>query len=81
MFFVYILQSKKFGSYYIGSCEEVKTRLDQHNNGLVRSTKSKIPWGLVYVESFETHIEARARERQIKSWKKRSAVEKFFKHF
>ncbi|MEK7637244.1 MAG: GIY-YIG nuclease family protein [Patescibacteria group bacterium] len=81
MFFLYILQSKTDGSYYIGSCENITTRLLLHNQGKVRSTKRGSPWMLVYQESFTTRSEAYAREQQIKSWKKRAAIEKLIKHF
>ncbi|MFH2097347.1 MAG: GIY-YIG nuclease family protein [bacterium] len=80
MFYMYVLKSKKSGSYYIRSCENIPFRLNQHNAYKVRSTKSKAPWGLIYYKSFKTRSEAQVRERQIKSWKKRSAIEKLLKH-
>lgn len=76
MFIVYILKSKVNGSYYVGSCEDVLTRFEQHNKGLVPSTKRYLPWSLIYTEQYDTLKQARQREKQIKSWKKRSAIEK-----
>ncbi len=76
MFYVCILKSKLNGSYYIGSCENVGVRLTQHNSGSVQSTKRYLPWGLVYTEEYDTLKQARGRERQIKSWKKRLAIER-----
>ncbi|MGB9883622.1 MAG: GIY-YIG nuclease family protein, partial [Microgenomates group bacterium] len=79
MFFVYILKSKRDGRYYVGCTNNVLRRLSEHNNGLSKYTKNFIPWDLVYKESFMTLKEARKREKQIKSWKKRLAIEKLIK--
>ncbi len=81
MFYIYILQSKKNGSYYIGSCKNINARLSLHNELKVKSTKRYAPWHVVYYEQFETLSEAFCRELQIKSWKKRARVEKLIKHF
>jgi len=81
MFFVYILKSVHNGRYYIGSSDNIERRLHQHNLGLVRSTKHYAPWLLVGKEQFLTLSEARKREKQLKSWKKRSAIERLLKHF
>lgn len=81
MFYIYILKSEKNSSYYIGSCKNLEVRLKLHNSGLVRSTKRYLPWQLVYSESFYNLERARHRERQIKSWKKRQAIENLIKHF
>ncbi|MBX4191239.1 MAG: GIY-YIG nuclease family protein [Candidatus Doudnabacteria bacterium] len=76
MYKVYILKSIPVGSYYIGSCEDVAVRLKQHNHGSVKSTKRYSPWEVVYTERLATLKDARAREKQIKSWKKRATIEK-----
>lgn len=82
MFCTYILQSRLSGEYYIGSCCDLKVRLREHNNGKVRSTKSFVPWEVAYTEIFNSRKEAVARERQIKSWKSRKAIERLIKkHF
>lgn len=79
MFYAYILKSKKNNSYYIGSCLDVIKRLRQHNSGKVKSTKRFMPWRLVYKENFDTRSKAAKRERQLKSWKSRKALEKLIK--
>lgn len=81
MFYAYILQSDKNGRYYVGSCEDVGKRLERHNKGFVQSTKGYLPWKVIYTETYQTLSEARKREYQIKSWKKRSAIESLIKHF
>lgn len=81
MFYVYILKSQKDNSFYIGSCKNIVKRMCQHNQGLVKSTKRSIPWNLVHSENYQDLKSARQRELQIKSWKKRSVIEKLIKHF
>jgi len=76
MFYAYILKSTINNSYYIGSCEDLNVRIHSHNKGLVKSTKRYLPWRLVYFEKYPDLKAARRRELQIKSWKKRKAVEK-----
>ena len=51
-------------------------RVIMHNSGKVRSTKFYLPWVVVYTEEYKTLAEARKREYQAKSWKKRAALEK-----
>jgi putative endonuclease len=74
-FFVYILQSKKDFSFYIGQTNDLDARLCKHNDGLSKYSSSKIPWRLVYFEMFETRTEAIKREKGIKSKKSRKYIE------
>ncbi|MBL0183814.1 MAG: GIY-YIG nuclease family protein [Chitinophagaceae bacterium] len=50
--YVYILQSLKDYKYYIGETAEVKARLQYHNKGLQRSTKSRTPFRLIKLEEY-----------------------------
>ena len=81
MFCIYILKSQKNKSYYVGSRKNIEGRLNQHNKGLVKSTKRYAPWDLAYFEYYDNLKKARKKELQIKSWKKRSAIENLMKHF
>jgi putative endonuclease len=74
-FFVYILQSKKDFSFYIGQTNDLDARLSKHNDGLSKYSSSKMPWRLVYFEMFETRTEAIKRENEIKSKKSRKYIE------
>ena len=69
MYFVYILKSKIDNNYYIGFTENLQKRLERHNSCLVRSTKHRIPFQLIYFEEYQTKREALRREKQIKSYK------------
>ena len=65
----------------MGSCEDINARLNLHDAGQIESTKRYIPWKLIFKEEYKTLSKARKREMQIKSWKKRSAIEKLIKDF
>ena len=68
-FFVYILQSLKDFSFYVGQCDDLDYRVSKNNEGMSKYTASKMPWRLVYFEVFESRSEALKRERQIKNMK------------
>ncbi len=78
-FVVYILESEKDKTHYIGQCREIEERLSRHNEGRVKSTKSRGPWKLVYTEECRTRSEAIRREREIKKRKSREFVEKLIR--
>jgi len=44
MYFLYILRSKKNGSYYTGMTNDIDERLNRHNQGWVKATKYLVPW-------------------------------------
>ena len=68
-YFVYIIQSLADSSFYIGYTSNIELRLKKHNNGLSRYTSKKLPWKLVYSESFNNKSEAIKRERFLKKQK------------
>jgi len=76
---VYILQGEKTGRHYIGSTEDVEERVRRHNRGANRSTKSGVPWVLVYKEEFSTKKDAYRKEMKIKSYKGGEAFKKLLK--
>lgn len=65
--FVYLIQSSKNNSVYVGSTFDVLKRLGQHNAGAVRSTHVYRPYALVRKEEYSSIHEARVREKEIKS--------------
>jgi putative endonuclease len=69
MYYVYILKSLKDNKHYIGSTSDLQARLEFHNAGKQRSTKFRIPFILIYSETYSTRQEAEKREFQIKSYK------------
>ncbi len=75
MWFIYILYSNKIDKYYVGYTKDLNLRIQRHNSGWSRYTKSGIPWDLVYFESYATKIEAIHREKEIKRRKSRKYIE------
>ncbi len=67
MFYTYILQSAKDDSTYIGSTEDLRLRLKEHNQGKTKSIKHKIPYRLLYYEAYGTKMQARKREIELKT--------------
>jgi putative endonuclease len=67
--FVYILKSLKDEGYYIGETTDVNARLNFHNEGLQRSTKRRVPFIIVWIETYDDRSSALKREKEIKSWK------------
>ena len=66
MFYLYILKSKKDNNLYIGSTNNLKRRLLEHNNGESLSTKGRRPFELRYYESYYNESDARKREFLLK---------------
>jgi putative endonuclease len=50
--------------------------MDEHNNGLVKSTRNRRPLELIYNEEFENKADAFARERFFKSGKGREYLDR-----
>ncbi|MBL7778087.1 MAG: GIY-YIG nuclease family protein [Chitinophagales bacterium] len=74
MFYTYILYSQSADRFYVGSCQDLNTRLLRHNSSAVPSTKAFAPWKIVYYETFENRADAIKREREIKSKKSRKYI-------
>ena len=72
---VYILESLKDGSYYVGSTNNLKDRVRRHNEGRVTYTKPRCPWKLVYSEEHPDRSSAARRESEIKTHKRRAYIE------
>ncbi len=81
MHFVYVLQSEKDGNLYIGCTSDISKRLKEHNRGMVRSTKSRAPFKLLYTEEYPDKYEAFRIERFYKSAKGKREVKEKIKHW
>ena len=81
MYFFYIIKSESDGSFYVGQSKNVQERILRHNNGHSKSTKGKIPWQLVYYESYKTRAEAVRRELAIKKQKSHKYIEDLISEF
>jgi putative endonuclease len=66
MWYVYILRSMKDKNFYVGSTDNIRRRLNEHNSGKVDSTKGRIPFSL------EAYIAVRDQNKAIE-------LEQYFK--
>ena len=66
MFYVYVLKSARDGNLYLGSTNDLKRRLREHNDGEVASTRGRTPFELVYYEAYRSEHDARMRESRLK---------------
>ena len=66
MFYIYIIYSKTLDKYYVGSCQNIEQRLQDHLNNRSKFIKVAKDWELKYSETFFTRSEAYKRELQIK---------------
>ena len=67
MYYVYAIRSCGRNYIYVGLTNNVDRRFIEHNNGENRSTKAYKPFVLIYKEKFDTRIEARKKEKYLKS--------------
>jgi len=75
MFYFYILKSVG-NKYYIGYTKNILQRLKMHNDNKVISTKNRGTWSIYYKEQFLIEADAICREKQVKRWKSRRAIER-----
>ena len=68
-FYTYILQCSD-NTFYVGCTNNLDKRLNEHNTSKkgAHYTKIRRPVILKYSEKFLTLLEARRREREIKTW-------------
>jgi len=74
-YFIYIPRSLKDGSYYTGSTKDLIVRLERHNQGRTKYTKSKRPWELIHHEKYTDRSSAIKREQDIKNRKSKHFIE------
>ena len=74
MYYLFIIQSQKDLSFYVGSTSNLEDRVNRHNSGRSPFTKARMPWKLVYSETFSSESEAIRCELQIKKWKSRKLI-------
>ena len=67
MFIVYILQSKKDGTFYTGLTGDLNRRFREHNLGWEEPTRSHRPYKVVFTKQFISRVEARKLEKKLKS--------------
>lgn len=67
MYYVYALYSKEQDKFYIGSTDDLKERVHDHQSGKVHTTARMKNPELVYYEACISKRDALKRERQLKT--------------
>jgi len=67
MITVYAISSIKQNYIYVGMSNDLEKRINQHNKGYEKTTRPYKPYVLIYTEEFPNRIEARKREKYLKS--------------
>ena len=78
-YYVYIiLASGRHGTLYVGVTNDIARRIYEHREGLADGfTKRYDVKILVYVETHETALDAIAREKKIKRWRRAWKIDLF----
>jgi len=76
IYYVYIIRSLKDNKLYIGQTNNIEKRLIRHNKELVKSTKNRRPFSLVFQKEFRTRKETINYERYLKSLKEGNEFKK-----
>ena len=70
-FWAYVLENAA-GRFYVGHTDDLKQRVDEHNDSTAgghKFTQKNGPWKLIWFEPHPTRAAAMDRERQIKQMK------------
>ena len=81
MYYTYVLQSTKDMKFYTGFTKDLKLRFEQHDKGLVESTKGRRPFKLIYYEACLSQEDATRREKYLKSYHGKMFIRKRLKSY
>ena len=75
MFYVYILYSFKTASFYKGQTSNLNERLNRHNRGMEKYTKTGAPWQMIWTTEKSTRSEAMKLEQKLKNLSRKRTIE------
>ncbi|MBI4974174.1 GIY-YIG nuclease family protein [Candidatus Roizmanbacteria bacterium] len=81
MYYVYVLKSQKDRQLYTGYSSDLRSRLNDHNNGKVDITKHRRPFSLIYYEAYLHQQDATAREKYLKTQWGRNYLKRTLKNY
>jgi putative endonuclease len=76
MYYTYVLQSEKDVKFYVGFTKNLKQRFDQHEKGMVESTRDRRPLKLIYYEACLNQNDATKREKYFKTYHGRMFIKR-----
>ena len=81
MIWIYVLWSSKIRKRYVGFCEDLEKRFQQHNAGRTPFTKRGFPWILIHSEQYDNPEAARHREVFLKTGVGRKWLDENFPNY
>lgn len=78
--YVYVLQNKGTGSFYIGFTRDLRKRIKGHDSGNTFTTR-RGQYELIYYESYRNKADALGREKFLKGGSGRKYLKKQLAHF
>ncbi len=79
--YLYVLISLKDHKFYIGSTNDLKRRLQEHQQGKNISTAKRLPVRLIFYEAYPTKSDAERRERYFKTNKGKTTLRQMLRDF
>ncbi|MEQ9091931.1 MAG: GIY-YIG nuclease family protein [Balneola sp.] len=67
MITVYAISSLQRSYIYVGMSSQLSKRIERHNKGQNKTTKTYTPFKLIYTKEFVNRKEAREHEKYLKS--------------
>ena len=80
-YYVYVLRSLKDAKFYIGYTTDLRKRLQEHQEGLVASTRPRAPFELIFFEAYRNKYDAVRREKYLKTSKGKNTLRQMLKEY
>ena len=80
-YFVYVLYSEKDKKHYMGYTHHLNLRFEQHEKGMVASTKQRCPLKLIYFEACLNQQNVTRREKYFKTHYGRMYIKKMLQNY
>jgi putative endonuclease len=80
-YFVYVLFSETDSKHCVGYTHNLHLRFEQHNKGLLPSTKNRRPLKLIYFEASLNQQDATSREKYFKTHYGRMFIKKRLQNY
>ena len=80
MFYTYVIKSKNRNYIYVGLSNNPERRISEHNKGKEKTTKPYSPFNIIFIEKHQTRIEARKREKYLKSGIGKEKIKNYIKN-
>jgi putative endonuclease len=81
MYYTYVHQGEKDGKFYTGFTSNLKLRFEQHNKGIVESTRHRRPLRLIYYEACLDQNDATKRQKYLKTYHGKMFLKKRLKSY